>query len=780
MRPLVSAIVLSLAVSCVAFAATPLAIVPTTTLAAETGNNTSASSLFLATANGNLAQANVSKVNTHTLTYPGYAGKIYAHLMSWFCMTPASTSTGAGTQCGSHVQVGYNSNDPAVVHAQAADMISRGFDGVIHDWYGPGNSRDDIATRNWIAEAEQHPGFQFALMIDQGALQWYSCISSGCSPTQALTQLTQYAAQNFFNSPAYMRINGRPVLTNFDIDLHYTVDWNSVAANTPGNPIFIFQNNGGFTHGLSSGSFSWVMPTDSNYGLDYLGSFYSTGMKYPAESTVGAMYKGFNDTLASWSGNRVMSQQCGQTWLQTFAKANSMFNTSQQLGAIQLVTWDDYEEGTELETGIDNCVSLTGAISASVLSWTISGNENTIDHYTVFISTDGQNLMPLGDFVVGTRQLDLSSFALAPGKYTLFVKAIGKPSLRNQMSNPVVYSVAASQLTGSLWLSATTAVAPATLSASVSGTSDPNLGGAITSSVINWGDGAASAGPSATHVYGKAGAYTVTAILTDNYGASATATGVVNINAAAVYITSPANGSTLGSPVRVTVNAVSGNPISAMVVYVDYNEVYRTYSGTVDTFVAMSAGAHLLVTNAWDSSGALLQAKSNITVGSGPTPALAVSISAATATASTSASTDSTATITSSVISWGDGATSAGPTATHTYARGGNYTITATLTDSLGLSSSKSAAVTAAGVVIWSPLNGAVAGSPVHVTATAYDSRKIASMIVYVDGAKKYLVYANTLDTHITMNKGTHRVTINSWEDVTGLVFQSSATVTVP
>jgi len=676
------------------FAATPVSIVPTTTLAAETGNNTSTSSLFLATGNGNLAGANISKVNTHSLMYPGYSGKIYAHLMSWFCMTPGSTSTGAGTLCGSHVQVGYNSNDPAVVLAQAVDMISRGFDGVIHDWYGPGNSRDDIATRNWIAEAEQHPGFQVALMIDQGALKWYSCMSSGCSATQALLQMTQYAAQNFFSSPAYMRINGRPVVTNFDIDLHYSVDWNYVAANTPGNPIFIFQNNGGFTHTLSGGSYSWVMPTASNYGMDYLGSFYSTGLNYPAELTVGAMYKGFNDTLASWSGNRVMSQQCGQTWLQGFAKANSMFNTSQQLGAIQLVTWDDYEEGTELESGIDNCVSLSGAMSGSVLKWTISGNENTIDHYTVFISPDGQNLMPLGDFAVGTSQLDLAAYALAPGKYTLYVKATGKPSLRNQMSGPVNYA-------------------------------------AVTSGV---------------------------------------------------YITSPTSGTTVASPVHVTAFAQSAYPITTIVAYLDYNEVYRTAS-SLDTSLTMSAGQHLLVTNAWDTTGKLMQAQLAFTVAAfAPLAKLSVSqTSALSFSASTAGSTDPNGSTLTSTINWGDGTISAGPAATHTYAKGGLYTVLARITDALGLSSSASAGVTANGVVIWLPQPGATSNSPVHVSASAYDSKKIASMIVYVDGANKYLVYANSLDTYINMSKHRqHTIVINAWEDVTGTVFQSSTSVTVP
>jgi hypothetical protein len=692
------AIAVTLVFAPAVFASTLVAIVPTTTLAAETGNNTSTSNLFLATANGNLAPGNVSKVNTHTLMYSGYNGKIYAHLMSWFCMLPGTTATGAGTQCGSHVQVGYNSNDAAVVHAQAADMISRGFDGVIHDWYGPGNSRDDIATRNWIAEAEQHPGFQVALMIDQGALKWYSCLSSGCSATQALLQMTQYAAQNFFSSPAYMRISGRPVLTNFDIDLHYSVDWNYVAANTPGNPIFLFQNNGGFTHVLSAGSYSWVMPTASNYGLDYLGSFYGTGLSYPAEWTIGAMYKGFNDTLASWSGNRIMSQQCGQTWLQTFAKANSMFNTSNQLEAIQLVTWDDYEEGTALETGIDNCVSLTAAVAgASTLKWTISGNENTIDHYTVFISTDGQNLMPLGDFAAGTHQLDLSQYSLAFNNYVFYIKATGKPSMRNQMSPAVSYS------------------------------------------------------------------YTP-----------------------GVHITSPANGATVPPSVHATAYTIANNPpTTSMSIYVDGKDpaAYQVNGGSLDAYLNLTAGQHTITISAWDWTGAVMQSQVVVTVAAkAPVAALTVSqTSALSFTASTASSTDPNGGALTSTINWGDGVTSAGPTATHTYGKAGVYTVTAKVNDAYGLSSSTSASVTANGVVIWLPQPGATDKSPVHVSASAYDSKKIASMIVYVDGSNSYLVYANSLDTNISMSKHRqHTIVINAWEDVTGTLFQSRTTVTVP
>jgi len=408
-------------------------ITPTTTLAAETGNNTAASNLFTTSSNGDVTPLNVSKVDTHSLLYAGFNGQIYVHLMGWFCQNAGSTATGGGTQCGSHVQVGYNSADATQVAKQINDMISRGINGAIHDWYGHG-SYEDRESLLFLAEAEKHAGFQLAIMIDKG-------VNNG-NDTQSIIQHVQYISQTYFPSPAYMRWNGHPVVTNFGLDS--SVNWAAVAAAFPGT-IFLFQDNAGFTqNSVTSGSYSWVMPDDANYGLNYLDDFYNTGQQYPNLYTVGAMYKGFNDTIASWSANRIMDQQCGQTWLQTFAHANSYFSSSNQLPAIQLVTWDDYEEGTEIETGIDNCVTVQATVAGTVLSWTLTGAESTIDHYQVFISTDGQNLAPVGDVPAGTRQLDLATYTIPAGNYTLYVKAVGKPSLRNQMSNAVSFTLAAS------------------------------------------------------------------------------------------------------------------------------------------------------------------------------------------------------------------------------------------------------------------------------------------------------------------------------------------------
>ena len=53
----------------------------TTTLTAETGNNTSTASSFTAQTNGNIGPSNISKVSTSSLLYPGSTAKIYAHFL---------------------------------------------------------------------------------------------------------------------------------------------------------------------------------------------------------------------------------------------------------------------------------------------------------------------------------------------------------------------------------------------------------------------------------------------------------------------------------------------------------------------------------------------------------------------------------------------------------------------------------------------------------------------------------------------------------------------------
>jgi len=108
---------------------------------------------------------------------------------------------------------------------------------------------------------------------------------------------------------------------------------------------------------------------------------------------------------------------------------------------LQLNTWNDYEEGSAIETGIENCFSLSTSVSGSKVNWSIIGPEQTIHTYRVFISDDGEKLMKLKDVTPGTRSLDLASYGFAAGTYKVYVKAIGKPSIVNRMSNAATFTV---------------------------------------------------------------------------------------------------------------------------------------------------------------------------------------------------------------------------------------------------------------------------------------------------------------------------------------------------
>jgi hypothetical protein len=86
-------------------------------------SNTSADPDFKGMFNGNAPAGPVSKQPVRSLLYAGAETKIYARLMPFF-----------GAK--GHVDVGYDSADPEKVQRQVEDMISRGIDGAILDWYG--------------------------------------------------------------------------------------------------------------------------------------------------------------------------------------------------------------------------------------------------------------------------------------------------------------------------------------------------------------------------------------------------------------------------------------------------------------------------------------------------------------------------------------------------------------------------------------------------------------------------------------------------------------------
>lgn len=516
----------------------------TTTLTAETANDTSTSPRFVddyvnfatsaqsSASNGDAVvgarvgpvdRGVVSKILLKTLLPPGATTRVLVETQTWFCHLAQNESADGGlihdAQCGSHIDVGENSDDPAHVHRQVQDMVSRGLGGVLMDWSGKqsnstlsypttltpttAHARESTevctnAIYAFMHEAEQQPpgSFTFAVLEDEGITNCRNGWAGGCAcwpaygatcdvTSQVISDLNDIATR-WASSPAYLQWQGQPAVFFFSPDDNACpdpssascqhIDWAAVQQHTP--PLrWIFSERTGFTHAGSAGAFAWfpvpaLYPVgDASYGQSYLQWFdtYAASASVPASDlVVASAFKGFDDGVTNgWTYDpnanhtRYINQRCGQTWLDTFQLNNTYWTGAgaPELPILQIGTWDDYEEGTEIESGIDACIrGITLGRAGTVLSWStaygpsltdpsIVGSEATLDHYTVYASLDGEHLAPLGGDLVRDAQgnlphtLDLARFALPPGSYSLRVKATGKPSLHGAVSNAVTFVV---------------------------------------------------------------------------------------------------------------------------------------------------------------------------------------------------------------------------------------------------------------------------------------------------------------------------------------------------
>ncbi len=420
--------------------ALPLALAPmhsaaqqVVTLPQLTGNNTSAPASFGAMPNGNAAPGNVSNVSLKKLLPPNFNGRVLAHWMPWWKCTEFPCE-------GSHdkrspIRVHYSSEDSGQLDRTIRDMIQRGYDGVVvseADTAGP----DAAGALAMAREVTKFPNFVFVIMENH---------LNKLRPHDQANKLMNdmaYDERHFFNIPNYLRINGNPVVYIFD---NGDIDWAHAEQQLPDNPIFIL--NGPKYASGSVGGFFWFGGLEHNAKvssgdvLDKIHSFYSEVGGHPGHLYSGAFFKGFDDRLAPWGLGRRIDQACGLTFVRSLsAVAKYLSKSPSNFLLLQGATWNDYEEGTELETGIDNCGSVNAEVSGTIVkpvpSFTNHGSEETVDHYEVWLSVDGKHLMDAASIPVRGEPFDIASLNLTPGAYTVFVQMVGKSHILNQISPP--------------------------------------------------------------------------------------------------------------------------------------------------------------------------------------------------------------------------------------------------------------------------------------------------------------------------------------------------------
>jgi hypothetical protein len=240
---------------------------------------------------------------------------------------------------------------------------------VIVDWYGQDdyydylvNNQRTLALFNYTRKA----GLKFSLCYEDATVQ--AEIAGG--PKNGITvtagnaiahaqQTMLYAETNFFTDPSFLRLSNAPVFLNFGPQyFHNSSDWTSIFSvlNASNQPAFFTEDNRLAT---GKGAFSWPPmsqssgspPTlSSNQLQTYLTSFELNAKSQAWPSFISSAFPRFRDIYAQIGGMSlgVLDDANGNTLTSTLSRA--MTNNS---AIVQIVTWNDFGEGTIIEPTVD-------------------------------------------------------------------------------------------------------------------------------------------------------------------------------------------------------------------------------------------------------------------------------------------------------------------------------------------------------------------------------------------------------------------------------------------
>lgn len=259
-----------------------------------------------------------------------------------------------------HISVGYSTNNAETIRDQIRKAKELGVSGFVVDWYG---DREPFIDQSYavIQKVAAKNKFNVAVMYEETDTE------EGATD-QVIADLTvfhdTYLLPNSAGHQAYLTYEGRPVIFVFPHG-SYT-DWALVrtAVNKWSPAPWLIQENLPGPHpDAFDGFYPWVNPgpdgwaaDGSNWGGSYLADFYrNMAEKYSDKIVVGGAWPQFDDRKASWSLNRHISARCGQTYRDTIEQWKKFFPPGQVIPFMLIQTWNDYEEGTEIETGIPTC-----------------------------------------------------------------------------------------------------------------------------------------------------------------------------------------------------------------------------------------------------------------------------------------------------------------------------------------------------------------------------------------------------------------------------------------
>ena len=269
-----------------------------------------------------------------------------------------------------HISVGYTSHDPEVLRSQIRKAKDMGISAFVVDWYGDREPFIDQSYALMQTLAAKNK-FHVAMMYEEANQE------DGATD-ETIADFTMfhdtYLSPDAPGHQAYLTYEGRPVIFVFPNGNH--TDWAKVRAvvnKWNPAPLLVQENLPGPHPDAFDGFYPWINPgplgwasDGSNWGDRYLADFYKNmAEKYSDKLIVGGAWPKLDDHKASWSLNRHISARCGQTYNETVNFWRKFFPAGQTIPFVMIETWNDYEEGSEIEPGIPTCADQPPATSVN-------------------------------------------------------------------------------------------------------------------------------------------------------------------------------------------------------------------------------------------------------------------------------------------------------------------------------------------------------------------------------------------------------------------------------
>jgi glycoprotein endo-alpha-1,2-mannosidase len=294
---------------------------------------------------------------------------IYMHYMPWFqskeisgywgshwrmnTANPETVDDDGKRQIASHYYplIGpYDSKDPDVIEYHLLLMKYAGVDGLLIDWYSSHNINDYRAILdavNSMVSFTDDVGMDYALVYEDYTAGAIEDQTSKTSMEAAKADLA-YMQKEYFSQDQYITFDDKPLLLTFGPRFFKQgSQWTEIFSGLKEKPKFLpLWNHSSLTGDTYNGEFSWI---DFNSDLSQLNNFYN---RASLEIMIGSAYPGFHDYYVEggWGTSYgYVPFNDGQTLSNTLAKAKE-----KNVKHLQLVTWNDFGEGTVIEPTLEN------------------------------------------------------------------------------------------------------------------------------------------------------------------------------------------------------------------------------------------------------------------------------------------------------------------------------------------------------------------------------------------------------------------------------------------